>query len=307
MNRCKIAIIGTGAVGSTTAYALSLRQVAADIVLIDVDEKRCIGELLDLSDMQALFPSSCIKRGNFVDAIESNIIIIAAGKRQNRGESRTVLYDTNKTVVFSICKQLQSIRSDAIVIMVTNPVDPLTYIAQQCLPLHPNQIFGSGTLLDSLRLRKYIGEFLSISPESINALVVGEHGDSQVALWSHICIDGISINNFTDIPDAERQKITEKTKNEAYEIIACKGASFFGIATCIVRLCQAIIGNERVILPVSCRIKNENICLSVPVVIGKSGINSYVPLNLSQLEEEQMKEGFRRMKQYEYPISDALE
>jgi len=293
----KIAIIGAGSVGSTTAYALSLKQIAAEIVLIDTDQKRCAGEILDLSDIRGLIPTSRVKKGTIADTDDADIIVIAAGKRQNIGQSRRDLYQANKEIIRSICEHMGSIRNDAIVIMVTNPVDPLTRIAQQNLPLPEKQIFGSGTLLDSLRVRKYIGEYVSICPQSVDALVLGEHGDSHVVLWSLVSIGGMPLD-FSAISDAVRRDIEQKTKNEVYDIISCKGATFFGVATCIVRMCEAIIFDEQVILPVSCFLEKENVCVSLPVVLGKQGIVNYVPLHMSASEQEQMECTIQCVKQY---------
>ena len=298
MKCSKIAIIGAGSVGSTTAYALSLTKIVAEIVLIDVDETRCAGEILDLSDIRALVPTSRVKKGTMNDTHDADIVVIAAGKRQEVNQSRRELYQANKEIILSLCQQMRSIRSDAIVIMVTNPVDPLTCIAQQNLPLPPEQIFGSGTLLESLRIQKYISEYLSVSPQSVNALIVGEHGDSHVALWSSISIGGIPLHHFADIPDTIRRDIEQKTKKEVYNIIACKGATFFGVATCILRMCEAIMFDEQVILPVSCLLQKENVCISVPVVLGKQGIIHYVPLSLSSPEQQQLEYTIQCIKQY---------
>lgn len=298
MKQRKIVIIGAGSVGSTTAYGLCLRQIAAEIVLVDADEKRCTGELLDLSDIQALIPSGKISKGNYTDAYDADIVIIAAGKRQCPGETRDVLYETNKPIIQSICQKLQPIHRDAIIIMVTNPVDPLTFVAQQCLPLDQNKIFGSGTLLDSLRLRKFIGQHVSVSPQSVNAFVFGQHGDSHVIQWSCISIGTTPLEHNTSFSDTVRNDIAQKTKNEVYEIINCKGATFFGVATCVMHLCEAILFDTQLILPVSCRLNEEDICISLPVTLGRNGIIDYAPLYLSPTKQEQMDKSIHYIKQY---------
>jgi L-lactate dehydrogenase len=299
MKQGKIAIIGAGAVGSTTAYALSLQKIVAEIILIDVDEKRCRGETLDLTDIYALSPSTHIRSGTMKDAEQSDIVIIAAGKRQEEGESRTNMFEQNKKVIKTICSQLIGIQKNAIVIMVTNPIDPLTLLAQNLLSISRNHIFGSGTILDSLRLRKYIGAALSVSPQSVSGVILGEHGDTQFAQWSSVQINGAPLCHFQLFDESKKKEIAEKVKKEAYEIIACKGATFFGVASCVALLCRAILYNEKIALPLSCFLQKENICISLPVILASDGIISYLPLSFNQEEDKCFEKSVHFIKQYQ--------
>jgi len=289
MEHTKIAIIGAGAVGATTAYALMLRSIATEIILVDIDETRCEGEILDLSDALSFGRASKIKRGTIEDAKKSNIIIICAGARQKPGQKREELLETNKKVVTSIIKKLKPTNPNAIMIMVTNPVDVMTYFAQQECDLPKGQIFGTGTFLDTQRIRRLVAHTLEIADQSVHAYVIGEHGDTQFAAWSSASIAGRPISDFPQINKNILDKFLLVAKKKANEIIKCKGATFFGIAACVSAMCENIIFDRKYVMPLSTHIQTFDVCMSIPVVLGKKGIERIMEIPLDQEERELFK------------------
>jgi len=297
MKRPKIAIIGSGSVGSTTAYALMLTNTVAEIILVDLDTKRCKGEVHDLSDTLPFSRASSIYQGSFSDAAQADIIIISAGKAQKPGQSRADLLTTNCSVIKNIFDQLKPLSSSAIIIMVSNPLDVLTLCAQKYSGIEPHRIFGSGTFLDSQRLQGILADKLNIAQESIYAYVLGEHGDSQFIAWSSIYIHGILLDNLITLTPEERDTISQQTRERAQDIINCKGATFFGIATCVSALCQDIIFDQKRVSPVSCYNKEFDIYLSAPAVIGAEGIIRVLPLALNNKEKELFKNSAQKIKE----------
>ena len=287
MRYTKIAIFGAGSVGSTIAYALMLENIAAEINLIDTNEIRCRGEILDLSDALSFCYPSKIKNGTPLDAKNADIIIIAAGKKQEPGQDRRILLEANKKVVSSIMNSINPVNENSLIIMVTNPVDAMTYYAQQLSNLPKSHIFGSGTFLDTQRLREQIAHRLHIAEQSIHAYILGEHGDSQFPAWSLARIAGISLNHF-GLTESNLNTIAKNTKDKAYEIIACKGATFYGIASCVTALCRTIIFNQKRITPLSCYIEKYGICLSLPVILGAQGIEKILDLPLNEHEQKKL-------------------
>ncbi len=284
MRQAKISIVGSGSVGSTIAYSLVLKNLVSEICLIDIDEKKCGGEVADLQDAQSFSEIKSIKLGKILDLEFSDIIIIAAGARQKPGQTRAALIDVNKTVIKSIFDQLKNLKPTCIIIMVTNPVDILTCFVQNLVNLPQSQIIGSSTLLDSLRLSSLISKKLNTEQKNIKSWVIGEHGDSQVALYSSSTVSGKPVSNF--ITQEEFNSLAQQAKNKAYEIINSKGYTCYGVASCVEALCESIILNQKNIFPISCYSKEYNICMGLPVVLGSSGIEKYIDLNLSESEQK---------------------
>jgi L-lactate dehydrogenase len=298
MKHSKIAIIGAGSVGSTTAYALLLKNIAAEIMLVDVNEVRCRGEILDLSDALSFDGTSKIKSGTPQDAAKADIIIIAAGKPQTPQQDRRELLSTNKAVFDSIFAAIKPINPQAIIIIVTNPLDLMTYHAQSLAKLPRNQVFGTGTFLDTLRLRGIIAEKTGIAPASVDAYILGEHGDSQFAAWSTAQIGGIPITEYPGIQKNMFSEISEAVKNKAYEIIACKGSTYFGIATCVARICEAIVFDQKLVMPLSTYHEKYTICLSLPAVLGENGIEKILSIPLDDDEQKKLAESAQQLHTY---------
>ena len=298
MKHSKIGIIGAGFVGSTTAYALLLQNIAAEIILIDINEIRCRGEILDLSDAIPSDGASQIRAGNAQDAAQADIIIIAAGKPQKINESRTELLNANIQIVESVFAEIKPINPQAIVIIITNPVDLITYHAQKISGLPRNQIFGSGTFLDTQRLCTIVAHKLHVSEKSVDAYILGEHGDSQFAAWSSAKIGGIPVADFSELTAQDLEAMATEVRDKAYEIISCKGATYYGIATCVAQMCKAIIFDQKLVLPLSTYNEQFNVCLSMPVVLRENGIEKILPIPLSDNEQKKFAESAKQLRQF---------
>ena len=296
MKHSKIAIIGAGFVGSTTAYALLLKKITAEIILVDINETRCRGEILDLSDALFFDGASQIRAGTAQDAAQADIIIITAGQAQKPGETRLELLNTNKSIISDIFTAIKPINPQAIIIMVSNPLDALTTLAQSLSGLPRNQVFGTGTFLDTLRLRGIIAQQVGVAATSVNAYVIGEHGDSQCVAWSSADIAGTPIAEFPGIKKEDLDLLAQQAKNKAYEIIACKGSTSFGIATCTAAICEAIIFNQKIIMPLSTYIEEYKICLSMPAILGENGIEKILTIPLNNDEQKQLTNSAQQLR-----------
>ncbi len=289
MEHAKIAIIGTGSVGSTAAYALILKNIASEIILTDINKELCKGEVHDLSDALPFSSTSQVRVGSLKDASHADIIIITAGARQKVGQKRSELLKTNCAIVKQIISDMKPIQPNAIIIIVSNPLDILTLCAQQVSGLDRSQVFGTGTFLDTQRLRGVLSRKLSIAQQSIHAYILGEHGDTQFAAWSTATIAGIPIIEFPELTQKELEKIAQQAKARAYEIIECKGATYFGIATCVAAMCENIVYDTKRVLPLSLYAPEFDVCLSMPAVLGESGIEQILPPPLSTKEQLQLE------------------
>lgn len=282
----KIAIIGAGSVGSTTAYACMMRNIASEIMLVDVDAASCKGQVLDLSDALSFCATAKIDVATFEQAAQADIIIITAGKPQLQGQTRDKLLAINQGIITSIIEQLGTINSAAVVILATNPVDVMTWHAQQLINLPANQIIGSGTMLDSQRLRNLISQKLNIAEQSIHAYIIGEHGETQVAALSSAHVAGVPIEQL--IPIDQLQRLAAQTIKKAYDIIELKKYTCYGVASCIAAMCEDIIFDNNRIIPVSCYIKEYDICMSMPATIGALGVKQIIKPSLDTQEEAQL-------------------
>lgn len=291
----KIAIIGTGSVGATTAYACLMRNITAEIMLVDVDEIDCKGEVLDLSDALSFSQTSKVSQSTLKEAGQADIIIITAGKAQKEGQTRAELLQTNQKIIKQIINDLKPINKNAVLIMVTNPVDTLTWYAQQIANLPKNQIFGSGTLLDSQRLRNFISKEINIAEQSIHAYVLGEHGDSQFAAFSAGRIGGMPLTHF--LKQYQLDALAKKAQEKVYEIISCKGCTCYGVAACLAATCENIIFDQNRIMPVSTYIKRFNVCMSMPSAIGATGVKHTIIPPLSSHEEDLLHKSVNKLKQ----------
>lgn len=292
----KIAIIGAGVVGATTAYTLMMRNIASEIILVDINDIKCKGEVYDLTDALSFTSTSIVKQGSLKEAGQCDIAIITAGIPQKPGQTRLELLNTNYKIIQDIIKGMQPINPKAITIVVTNPVDILTHAVQKISGLPKNQIFGSGTMLDTQRLRALIGEKLKIAQQSVHLYTLGEHGDSQFTVWSSANIAGIPIQNFID-PE-ELKKMQQKAKLKAYDIIECKGSTAFGVAACVSAYCQNIIFDAKRVLPVSCYLKDYDVCISMPVILGNAGIEKILMPLFNENEKRDFENSISTTKEY---------
>lgn len=297
----KIAIIGAGAVGATTAYTATLKNLAAEILLIDVNETKEAGEVMDIADGLSLVETGCVKGADFKDARDADIIVITAGAPQKPGETRLDLIKKNVEIQKSIFKQIGKLRPTAIIIMVANPVDVLTVVAQKLSGLPRNQVFGSGTTLDTMRFKATLAKKLGVSPQSVHGYVLGEHGDSEFVAWSSVTVGGVPANKLK-ITTKDKREIEKKVKKEAYEIINRKGATFYGIALVLSDIIEAILFNQQKIMPVSSMLLEcqgvSDVCLGMPAVLGRSGVEKVWPLALNASEKKKLQNSAKVLKQY---------
>lgn len=292
----KVVIIGCGNVGMSYAYALlNQRTYVNEIVLIDLNKDRIIGEAMDLNHCLAFAPSKLsIKVGDYSDCKDAKIVCIAAGANQNPGETRMDLINKNSVIFKSIIDNVMKNDFNGIFLVATNPLDVMTYLTYKYSGLNPNKIIGSGTSLDTSRLRYLISDKLSISPKNVHAYVIGEHGDSEFVPWSNA---NIGLQNIKDyLNDNEMNKICDEVKNAAYEIINKKGATYYGIGMCLVRITNAILGNENAIITVSTYDENNDVFIGLPAIINKDGIKNKVYIELNNEETSKLEHSINVIK-----------
>ena len=291
----KVVVIGAGSVGTTYIYALLQTGLADEIALIDIDKERVQGEIMDLSHGLQFIPPVSLKSGSYEDCTDANMIVITAGAKQAPGQSRAELIRKNAEIVRTICKQIAEHGGDGVVVMVTNPVDALTHLALECLGWPRERVIGSGTVLDSARFKFMLSEHCGIDARNVHAYVIGEHGDSEVAAWSLSHIAGVSIEEYCRICkvcdyEQHHKEIAERVRNSAYHIIDYKGSTFYGIGLSLTRISGAILRDENSVLTVSTLLQGEygidNVCLSVPCVVGENGIVRIVDAKLASHEQE---------------------
>ena len=285
----KIVIIGCGNVGMSYAYALLNQNTNVnELVLIDLDKERAIGEAMDLNHGIAFAPGRInIKAGDYSDCKDADIVCIAAGANQNPGETRMDLINKNSVIFKSIVTEVMKNEFDGIFLIATNPLDVMTYLTWKYSNLPHSRIIGSGTSLDTSRLRFMIGEKLNISPKSVHAYIIGEHGDSEFAPFSNATIGLQNIHNFLN--DDELNKIYLDVKNAAYEIINKKRATYYGIGMCLVRITNAILNNEKSIITVSSYDKENDIFMGIPSIINRNGVRERVYVELNEEETEKLQ------------------
>lgn len=280
----KVIIVGTGNVGASIAYAmLNQRTPVQEIILTDLDMDDAEGEVLDLNDALAVAPSFLkIRTGSYAEAKDCDICIITAGANQKPGESRTDLVQKNAQIIQSIIGPIMASGFDGIFLVVSNPVDALSFLTWNYSRLPAERVIGSGTVLDSARLRLKLSERLGVNPKSIHAYQVGEHGDTEFALWSSANVGGEKIENL--LPKHELAEIEQYTRNEAYEIIEKKGATHYGIGACVVRIVNCILNDERRVLPISSLDDNSNVYNGFPAVVGRQGIIRRLDIKMTEAE-----------------------
>ncbi len=306
VNNRKVAIIGCGFVGSATAFALMQSGLFSEMVLVDVNHQKAEGEAMDISHGEAYARPMNIYAGNYDDIADAAIIIITAGANQKPGETRLDLVQKNVGIFKTIIPEIAKRNYQGILLIVANPVDILTYTALKLSGLPENRVIGSGTVLDTARFREILGTHLGVDSRSVHAFIVGEHGDSEIAVWSTANVAGVPINKFCELRGhynhvQAMKKIAEDVKNAAYEIIERKTATYYGIAMALKRICEAIVRDEKSVLPVSNMMHGaygiDDITLSMPAVVGKNGVEVQMPISLSMEEATALKKSADILKQ----------
>ena len=306
VNSRKVVIVGCGFVGSASAFALMQSKLFSEMVLIDADQNRAEGEALDIGHGMAFASPMKIYAGTYDDITDAAVIVITAGANQQPDETRLDLIKKNSTIMRSIVGELKKREFHGILLIVSNPVDILTYIALKESGYPANRVIGSGTVLDTGRFRYELGEHLGVDSRSVHAYIIGEHGDSELAAWSDARVGGLPIHDFCELRghydhDTAMERIFNSVKNSAYEIIAKKHATYYGIAMAVVRICSAIVRDEQSIMPVSSLMTGEygiqDVVLSIPSVVDANGIETVVPIELSDQELEALRNSAAVLKQ----------
>lgn len=299
VNVRKVAVIGCGYVGAASAFALMQSGLFAEMVLLDVDQNRAEGEAMDIAHGLSFAHPMKIYAGNYDDLVDAAVIVITAGANQKPDESRLDLVHKNAAIMKSIVTEIKNRECRGILLIVSNPVDILTHVALEVSGFEERRVFGSGTVLDTARLRFQLGEHLKVDNRSIHAFIIGEHGDSEMAAWSSANVSGVPLNRFCEMRghfdhEENTENIEEIVKNSAYEIIRKKHATYFGIAMVVKRICQAIVRDEKSIFPVSHRMHGEygleDVVLSMPAIVGAYGMESPIPISLDEKEIKKLHE-----------------
>ncbi|SDA62097.1 L-lactate dehydrogenase [Butyrivibrio sp. INlla18] len=306
LNERKVAVVGCGFVGSASAFALMESGLFSEMVLIDVNKDKAEGEALDISHGLPFAKPMSIYAGDYKDAADAAVVVVTAGAGQKPGETRLDLVKKNIGIFKSIIPEIAKYNKEGILLIVANPVDILTYAAAKLSGFPENRVFGSGTVLDTARFKYLLGEHLDIDSRSVHAYIIGEHGDSEIAAWSSANVSGIPINDFCEMRghfehEKSMNEIAENVKNSAYGIIEKKGATYYGIAMSVRRICEAIIRDEKSILPIS-SIQHgdfgiDDIALSMPAIVGRNGVEGAVPIKLSDQEKEALKASATTLKE----------
>lgn len=306
INYQKAVMIGCGFVGSAAVFSLMQSGLFSEIVLIDADKDKAQGEALDISHGIPLARPMKIYGGTYDDIKDASIIIISAGANQKPGETRLDLVKKNTAILKSIIPEITSRDYQGILLVVSNPVDILTYVALKLSGYPANRVIGSGTVLDTSRLKYLLGQHLHVDSRSIHAFIIGEHGDSEIAAFSSANVSGIPLHEFCELRgfyrhEEQSREIANQVKKSAYEIIEKKKATYYGIAMAIKRICEAIIRDEKSILPVSSLVNGlyglEDVVLSVPAILGRDGVEHQLPIALNEEEQKKLQESARILGQ----------
>lgn len=292
----RVMIVGTGNVGASIAFAiLNQRTPVKELILTDIDLADAEGEAMDLSDALAVAPSWLkICAGSYADAKDCDICVLAAGANQKPGETRTDLLQKNTEITKSIVKEIMASGFKGIFLVVANPMDTLTYLVKEISGLPAEKVIGSGTVLDSARLRHKIAQTLDIHPKSVHAYQVGEHGDSEFALWSSANAGGESLSNI--LKASKLREIETFVRNEAYAIIEKKGATHYGIGVCTVQIINCILNNERRILPISSYDDCVDAYYGFPAIVGREGVVRRLDLSLTEEEGIKLQKSINVLK-----------
>lgn len=300
----KISIIGAGLVGSTAALAIMASGLASDLVLVDINRAKAEGEAMDLGDAAAFIKPINVYAGSFADCQDSNIIVFTAGANQKPGETRLDLVNKNVSILKDSLPQLLKYCPDAIYLIVANPVDVLTYAALKISNLPANQIFGSGTVLDTSRFRAEVADYCNVDPRNVHAYIVGEHGDSEVPIWSTADVAGIPLEQFSKLRGLKpisKNEIAKRVRTAAYEIIQRKGATYYAIAVSIKRICEAVLRNENSILTVSGMVHDvygiQDCCLSLPTIVNGSGRDKVLSISMTEEEAAALRKSAHTLKE----------
>ncbi len=307
----RVGIVGVGNVGATFAYTLVLSGTVSEIVLIDANAKRVEGEAMDLNHSVPFTRPTRIRSGDYRDLAGVAVTVITAGAAQRPGEGRLDLAKRNAAIFRQIVPQVAEHNPEGVILVATNPVDLLTYEAWKISGLPPSRVFGSGTILDTARFRYLLSEHFRVDPRSVHAFIIGEHGDSEVPVWSLANIAGMQLRDYSAAigvayDQAAMDRIFTLTRDAAYEIIERKGATYYAVAAGLLRIVEAILRDQRTVLSVTSLVSDyygvDDVCLSLPAVISRTGVENILRLELDRTEAH----GFRRSAEVLRSYQDEL-
>lgn len=306
--KSKITIIGAGSVGSTIAYTLTTEEIATEIVVIDINKKKADGEVMDIIQGTSFRNPISIIAGDYEDAVDSDIVIITSGVARKPGQTRLDLAQTNVDVIKSVAPKITAVAPNALYVIVSNPVDIITYVFAKISGIPENQIIGSGTILDTSRLRVELSDHFNIAQKNIHAYVFGEHGDSSFVPWSLAQVSGVNMDEFvqlmsehnSEIAHVDKDAMTEYVHKSGGKVIANKGATFYAVSAAVCNLCSMLQSAYSSIVTVSSPMHGEygisDVCLSTLTVVGPNGVQGKVPVRLNKEEEEKLRESAAKLR-----------
>jgi len=301
----KVSLVGTGLVGSSFAYALMIRGLASELVLIDANAGKAIGEMMDFNHGLSFTRPMRITAGDYAQCADSHVVVIAAGASQKPGESRLDLLARNAAIFREIVPQVVRHNPGGIILIATNPVDILTYVSVGVSGLAPGRVIGSGTILDTSRFRFLLGQYYGVDARSVHAYIIGEHGDSEIPVWSLASIGGVRLQEFAPLKNreyvqADMDGLFAQVRDAAYEIIRRKGATYYAIGLGLLSIVAAILGDYRRVMSVSTLMTGQHgvdgMCLSLPCVVGAHGVEEILTLNLEPAEEAGFRASAAKLK-----------
>lgn len=309
-------LVGTGLVGSSFAYALIIRGIASELVLVDANKDKAVGEMMDFTHGLSFTRPMKIAAGSYEDLADAQVVVIAAGASQKPGESRLNLLARNARIFRTVVPEVVRRNPGGIIVIATNPVDILTFISQKESGLAPGRVIGSGTILDTSRFRFMLGQYYGVDARSVHAYIVGEHGDSEIPLWSLVNIGGVRLQEFAPLKNRsynqeEMDGLFREVRDAAYEIIKRKGSTYYAIGLGLLSIVEAIVGDHRSVLSVSTLMTGQygvrDICLSLPCVVGANGVEEVLTLNLSQEEENGFRASAEKLRRTLDGMEESLE
>lgn len=303
----KIAIIGAGAVGATIAYAAMIRGVAKQLALYDINRAKVDAEVLDLNHGLQFMPMATLEGSDDLGVCAgADVVVITAGAKQKQGQTRMELAGANVELCRSLVPRLLKVAPDALLLVVTNPVDVLTYVVQKLSGLPSRRVFGSGTVLDSSRFRYLIARHLNVAVQNVHAFIAGEHGDSELPLWSSASVGSVpllqwSASGRSRLTEEDRTRIFDNVRNAAYQIIRGKGATNYAIGLATTQILEAVLHDEQRVLPVSSRLEGylgiSDVCMSVPSIVNRTGVETALEVPLNDTEREGLKRSADTIRQ----------
>jgi L-lactate dehydrogenase len=304
MSLRKAMIVGAGQVGMACAYSMLIQGTLNEMVITDINQSKAIGEVMDLVHGIPFVQPTKVQAGTFADGVGADIVIITAGAKQQPGESRLALVQRNVEIFKSMIPEIVRYCPDAVLLIVSNPVDIMTYVSLKLSGLPLGRVMGSGTVLDTARFRYLLAEELQLDSRSVHAYIIGEHGDSEVPVWSKVNVAGTPLSELGDgkvLPLAKQQQIFDQVKNAAYEIIQRKGATCYAIGLATTQIVEAILRNQNRVLTVSSWVHDRHgltdLCLSLPSVVNRQGVERMLDLSLDPVELAQLQNSGKILRQ----------